>query len=211
MNTVGWCECCSFCFSFKEQVYFICLVHTMIPFGILHFQFPFWNYTTQLYTTQLLCIWPPLRMCPLSRQKRDLHRAGLWQWFCWRPTLFDEFSPGLFNICTQSPYPSLSFLLALFTGWERCTINTPGLHACQSELNSWQIEDFLIFSCNCTLFSVWTQEDFKKEKKPGTWEENGWNEKEPDSRGWQQEKYRRPVKKRKLCREGREADRRSEN
>lgn len=43
----------------KDQACFICALHTMTPFGILHFQFPFWNCTTQLYTTQLLCIWPP--------------------------------------------------------------------------------------------------------------------------------------------------------
>lgn len=118
------------------------LAHTMLHFGVLHSKFPFWNCTTQLYRAQLLCIWPPFTMWPLLREKSDLHRAGLWQWFRWRPALFDWFSPESFSISTVSS----SLRLSLASRDER-DVRRSWRPVFQSEFKPRQMRDFLILCC----------------------------------------------------------------
>lgn len=97
---------------------FLCLVHTMIPFGILRSQFPFW--TTQ-HSSSAFDL--PLQ-CALCRDRRGIYKeqasgsgsAEGQRSLIRFPWTVRHFHPVAF---------SLSFFLRASQGWERCTINVP--------------------------------------------------------------------------------------
>lgn len=124
-------------YSSCNKAHIIFLVYTMFAFGNLCFHFLLLNYTTRLCTKQLLCIWPLCKFhCCLDRG-HIVQRAGLWQWFCSRPALFDWFSSEPFNISTQlpPPYPA---------AYDEECVRRLHLPACHSECKTRQMQDSLI-------------------------------------------------------------------
>lgn len=181
MKVVGWCVAALLWLQGGGLLLF-CLVWTVLPFGISRSQFPPWKPHNRASRNNL-CIWPRFTMWPLSRRRRDLSRAGLWQCFCWRPPLFDWLSPP-----TVWHFNPLVFPLPSPQDERGRTMNAPA----GVSVSIWLLTDAghshniqqVVFDTSRGRFEK-GRGALRKEK---CWNESGWHARREENRWWGEKK-----------------------